>query len=75
MRRHALHAPKRLASSPNAENSRVRCHSLICSTLPIPPVPVARSVLTAPADAERLGDLFLDAFAVLEVEVASVDTA
>jgi hypothetical protein len=75
MRRRALRSRKRLASSPSAENSRVRFHSLTCSTLPTPPVPAAQRVLTAPADTERLGDLFFDAFAILEVEVASVDTA
>lgn len=75
MRRRALHSPKPLGSNLSGESRRVRFHSLTCSTVPTPPVPAARSVLTAPADTERLGDLFLDAFSIFEVEVASVDTA
>jgi len=73
MRRRALRSPKLLGSNLSAENRRARFHSLTCSTLPTPPVLAAQNTLTAPADTEHLGDLFLDAFAVLEVEVPSID--
>lgn len=72
MRRRALHSKKLLGSNLSGENKRVPFHSLICSTLPTPTVLVARNGLAAPADTERLGDLFLDALSVLEVEIASI---
>lgn len=74
MRRRARRWPKLLGSNLSAENRRVPLHSLTCSTLPTPLVLAARNVLAASADTERLSNLLLDAFAVLEVEVAPIDT-
>lgn len=73
MRRRALHSRKRLGSNLSAENRLARFHSLICSTLPTPLVLAARNVLAASADTERLCNLLLDALAVFEVEVSSID--
>jgi hypothetical protein len=75
MQGRALRSLKRPASSLSAENKRARFHSLTCSTLTAPPISAAQNALAAPADTERLGDLLLDAFAILEVEVASIDAA